>query len=270
MKKNKGIVDYANSFKILGINFFYAGIIIQTLREERLIEVLLSIRHNLIARIKAPTLQSCRHKIDTYNSGLIILDKVTGMQFNARKQAIIRHKTFSVAGEYGQPGARIVIWNKARMRLFDPYKSKRVFHIHAMEYLGEDNYAVTTGDSKKYLDILRIDWASCYLLHRLEHFGAGYTALLMVDGQLWGGSDFAERSNFIVKLTGGRRIFYLPKNCYGQYVLDIISSGKNELIVFTKKLNSNHGSRVVFSMNSLEFVETNLILINEINYHESV
>jgi hypothetical protein len=162
----------------------------------------------------------------------------------------------TVAAEHGEPGARILVVDSGRARVFDPYGAS-VWHLHALVHLRDDLYAVSTGDATKALDVMRITSDRCELLERLVHHCGGFTGMSVHAGALWVGSDLSERANFIAPLTGPR--YFLPRDCVREYVIRLRSTGPTRLEVITKRLRTGQGHALVFCTATRKFIAANPI-----------
>jgi hypothetical protein len=71
---------------------------------------------------------------------------------------------------------------------------------------------VSTGDTRKFLDLWTVSRGGMSFTRRLRQRLAGFTAAVEVNGDYFFGSDFSSRPNFIETL-GGRRYFF-PEKAY--------------------------------------------------------
>lgn len=263
---DKGIVRYARNFTIFGVNAFYIGILVKTCREGRLLELAASLCHhvqNFFSGVEDP-----REATDesTY-CDLIYAFDLKRERFFARRQGVWSGNGMTVACEYEQPGARIMVLHNGNARIFRPYAGTGVWHLHALAHLGGDHFAVSTGDTIKALDIFRITPSECTLLRRAVSRLAGYTAMLNHNGSLWGGSDFTERPNFLTMPDEGRK-YFLPKSCIKEYVTHITALDADRLLVFSRRLGTLQGHALIFCTAERKFTACNAIDVCD--FHENV
>ncbi len=88
---------------------------------------------------------------------------------------------------------------------------KGVRHIHAISPKRQDIY-VTTGDSRKLLDLWAIEGSKLKFLKRVRKRWSGYTAMVELNGDYYFGTDFSNRPNYIETLTGKK--YFFPEKAY--------------------------------------------------------
>lgn len=259
--KKLSVLSYARSCRFLGVNFFWLGIVIAVVRERRTIELLHSIWceiRYLTRPVAFPGAVTGRHDF----SSVYTRFTVGGDTLVAREQSIVRHPDLVVAGEYGGPGARVLVGSRGKVRIFSPYDNDRlVWHIHAICHVCGDTYLVTTGDSRKYADLVIINAQECRISKRLFGRIGGFTAVVHVNGTLWGGSDLSERVNYVRNLSTND-MYFLPERGFGTYVIGLERSD-GALLVATKKLGSSDGYIFVFSLEQLKFTAGNKMTVHE-------
>jgi hypothetical protein len=119
-----------------------------------------------------------------------------------------------LAGEYGSPGARLFLLTPDRVRVNSFYETcMGVRHIHAVHMLDEQNFVVTTGDSRKFLDLWSIENGELFFKRRLMSYFGGFTACARVGRDHYFGTDFSSRPNYIYRLRD-RKKFYFPRPAF--------------------------------------------------------
>ena len=259
----KGITTRAADFAPFGIRSKPIGLIWYTIRERRLIELFVSLFYVLQSAIAAKRVASRETGVGSYDEVFQHYALAGGGRLVARRNSVVERADRLIAGEYGQPGARILYRTAAAEMLFDPYANDAgVWHIHAILPLADGRFLVATGDRKKYLDLMEIDAAGCRIHKRIERLCAGYTGMARHGDDIWAGSDFSERANFIKKVGGSRKHF-LPAACAKNYVIGIDSVDRSHLLVITRRLNSYAGYALLFDTIGQSFVAGNPIAIGE-------
>lgn len=267
LSPTKGIVDFANKFTLFGFHAFYIGILIQCVRERRVRELLATGLRMFWYWVKpVPTPKS----ITNLTRYLEIHERFSLHQDTpliARRQAVWRDGDMMIAGEYGKPGARLLVIVNSEQVIYRPYqKSVGVQHIHAIARLEGPYFLVSTGDTSKRLDLFKITGKECTLLSCISPSLAGFTAISVVENEIWVGSDFSERANFISKMsahTYAETTYYLPKNCVREFVISISPYDENRLLVVTARLNQTYGHALIFCRIDHEFIAANKIQIDE-------
>lgn len=263
MAPAKGITTRAANFAPLGIRSKAIGLLWYTIRERRLIELFVSLFYVLQSAIATKRVVTRETRVKSYDEVFQHYTLADGRQLVARRNSIVERADTLIAGEYGQPGARIFYRSAGTEILFEPYADDPgVWHIHAILPLAEGRFLVATGDSKKYLDIMEIDAANCRVRKRIERFCAGYTGLARHGDDIWVGSDFSERANFIKRLGDSRKHF-LPAACAKNYVVGLDSVDPSHVLVVTRRLNSFAGYALLFDTVGRAFVAGNPIAIGE-------
>lgn len=125
------------------------------------------------------------------------------------------------AGEYGDRGARIARITRDNCFVNEFYcHDPRVRHIHALQELdGSKVFLVSTGDSRKVLDLWSGSGDVPRYARRLRKRLAGYTAAVRVNGEIYFGTDFSGRPNYIETLSGFK--FPFPEPAYRRYVVTL-------------------------------------------------
>lgn len=263
MAPAKGIITRAADFALFGVRAKPIGLIWYTIRERRLTELVVSLLYVLqfaVTARRGVSRETCVHAHDEVFQHYALAQ---GGRLIARRNSIVETADGLIAGEYGQPGARILYRSAAGESLFEPYATDPgVWHIHAILPMADGRFLVATGDSKKYLDLMEIGAGGCRIHKRIERFCAGYTGMARHGDEIWAGSDFSERANFIKRL-GRRRKHFLPPSCARNYVIAIDSVDPSHLLVITRRLNSFMGDALLFDTVGQSFVAGNPIAIGE-------
>ncbi len=266
--RHKGIVDFANEFHIFGIRAFYVGILIQCFRERRVWELVVTGFRSVLYWANPVTIPRQTTHLRQFQEVHERLPIGDSTHLIARRQAVSRENGLLIAGEYGKPGARLLVVSQGTGQVYQPFQGDTgVQHIHAIANLKGPYYLISTGDTSKRLDVLRISDNECTLTKTIFSSLAGFTAISVVDDEIWLGSDFSERVNFIARLSSNLDLcftYYLPRNCVREFVISISPYGQHELLVITARLNQSYGHALIFCRKNNEFVSANRIEIDEI------
>ncbi|MBN6512091.1 hypothetical protein [Acinetobacter pittii] len=257
--ENKGILNPTNKVKIFGRNFFVLQVIFGVVREKRVFEFIWGIYCFL--RYKAKKSKNYKKNLDEVRVSKFKILEVGDERIVSRSWVI--NENFKIYVEYGQPGARIIFKNNKVMKIYDPYKDDcGIYHIHNIIHLYADKYLVSTGDSSKYLDEFVINRNECRILKRhLKHLG-GFTASININSCILMGTDFSYRPNYIFNFSNGEK-YFLPKEAWLEYIIDIEEIDSNSIEIFTKQLNENIGHKLLFNISSKSFISVVEITINE-------
>ena len=257
----RGILGFARSYSLFGIKFFWLGVFLGILRERRCAEVIHSICCEFLFQLRPVRFPESPTKQLQVNCVFLKFETPNG-NFLSRKECVIRCGQISIACEYGQPGSRILVTDGNHVRIFAPYADDPlVWHIHAICHVADDRYIVTTGDSRKYADLMTINMDGCRIVRRLYHRLGGFTALVNINGHIWAGSDLSERVNYIRNITTSKT-YFLPERAFGAYVVNIVQED-GKLSIVTKKLNCDSGYVFTFDLAMQHFTAGNKIIINE-------
>lgn len=264
VRERKGIVQFAASYSIFGFRSFWLGVVIGSIRERRLLELGYGAYCYLHEPFFRQIMPGAQTDTSEYRALHLMFYPAEGRPLRAREQSVIIHGDSLIAGEYGAPGARIYVRDPGGEAVHEPYADDAgVYHIHSIRMIGASRYLVSTGDTRKYLDEFYITQSECRVLRRWRVVLGGYTALRHIHGNLWAGSDFAERPNHLVNLDTREKI-YLPKQARKEYVLDIQQASRDRARVFTKKLGSARGHVFLFDTKNRNFVAGNGISVHEV------
>lgn len=120
-----------------------------------------------------------------------------------------------VVGEYFE-GKRVFMVGEGFCHEFRHYcRQPDVRHIHSVASRGS-HLLVSTGDARKALDIWQLRDGGLVFTKRLRKHSAGFTAAAGTGRQLYFGTDFSSRPNWIE--TMNRRRFPFPRDSYLCYV----------------------------------------------------
>ena len=259
--ENKGILSPENEIKIFGKNLIYLQIIKGVIKEKRFIESL----WGGYCFIRYPT-----SNLVNYTENLSKVINVEFIKFGFDNFDFLTRKVVSnqhsiICGEYGSPGARILYLNEClrKPKVYDPYiKDPGIYHIHDVLPLEGDRYLVSTGDSNKYLDEMIINEYSCKILKRhLRHLG-GFTASISIGNRVILGTDFSYRPNYLMDFYSGDK-YFLPKQVWLEYIIDIKLLEPSTLVITTKKLNQPEGHIVNFCLMKNIFYSAEKVTIRE-------
>lgn len=267
--KIKGIVDHSSNYSLFGLRLPFIGLILGVIREKRYIEAFYGIYCEIFYK---PGICAIYPKSNNaYKSEFYAID-VNNIKLNYRSESMYCNNGTFIAGEYGQPGARILFKKNNITKLFDPYlNDSRVFHIHSICHFKDDLFLIAVGDTAKYLDLIEINENECIIKKRIfKHFG-GFTSLLNINGKIWAGTDFSRRPNYIIEIQTGKK-YFLPNIAFRQYVLNIQSINDKLLKITTKELNNMKGCELYFNTHELIFqscCEINVIESTKL-YHNNL
>lgn len=264
--ENKGILNPRNKVKIFGMNIFLLQVIFGIVREKRVLEFIWGIY--CFIRYKQKKSKNYIENLDEVKLSKFKILKINGEKIISRSWVL--NEDFKIYVEYGQPGAKIIFKNNRVIKIYDPYKDDcGIYHIHNIIHLYDDKYLVSTGDSNKYLDEFIINENECKFLKRhLKHLG-GFTAASDVNGCILMGTDFSYRPNYIFNFKS-REKYFLPKEAWLEYIIDIEKNNSNCIEIFTKQLNKKIGHKLLFSIASKAFISVSKITIREEFSHETL
>ena len=235
----------------------YPMILVETIRRGRVIEAIYGV---LCFAIRKPGRVEGDLRIETgqllpylqYGETTTIKD-LQGEIFSTRVASIHEGEDTIIAGEYAFPGARIYVKKGKLERYYEPYASyPGVLHIHSLTKIADDLFFVSTGDTSKFLDVLRINEVECRIVKRCQSFLGGYTSGLRISDRTYFGSDFSFRPNFILCLET-REKHFLPRLSWLNIVISIREFEADKLMIFTRKLYSASGTVLVFERSTKKF-----------------
>lgn len=135
---------------------------------------------------------------------------------SARIESIWQDNVRLIIGEYGEH-PRIAYVTPESCFISDYYLHvPGVKHIHSiLRYGDSEEFLVSTGDSRKFLDLWSARSRKIEFVRRLRKRLAGFTAAVKVNGQYYFGTDFSGRPNSISSLEGKK--FFFPRKAYKLY-----------------------------------------------------
>ena len=138
---------------------------------------------------------------------------------SARAESVCDNGNHLVIGEYGE-SPRIAYVTPNACVVSEHYRhDPGVRHIHSIESYGDSGeFLVSTGDSRKFLDLWVASEGEARFVRRLKSHLAGFTAAIRVNGEYYFGTDFSSRPNWIETLAGAR--YFFPQKAYRLHVTD--------------------------------------------------
>ena len=130
----------------------------------------------------------------------------------ARTEGIALLNGSLIIGEYAINSARIAVATADACYINDYYNFvSGVRHIHSIHKKDDSGHIyVTTGDSRKMLDLWMVKEGKPEFVKRIKKRLTGYTAIINLNGRFYFGTDFSRRPNYIETLEG-RKYFFPPK-----------------------------------------------------------
>ncbi len=264
--KDKGILNPKNKVSIFGLNFLALQILVGLIREKRIIEFAWGLY--CLFRYQSKKINDYKVDLESYDYSMSIRINVGGFDITCRSLSC--NGSSKVYAEYSQPGARLIYVNADSVKVYDPYANDLgVYHIHDIINIESDRYLVSTGDSSKYLDEFIINSQCCQRVKRhLKHLG-GFTASIKTEKNIFLGTDFTHRPNYLLDYYS-RVKYFLPKQVWLEYIINIKYEEQNVLTVITKKLNCNIGHKVIFCTLKKRFISAMKISIIDKEIHETI
>jgi hypothetical protein len=154
--------------------------------------------------------------IELYGGYFKVADLPADFQL-ARRESIWLDGKRLIIGEYGE-NSRLACINPESCVVSTYYRQvPGVRHIHAVQPYGDrGEFLVSTGDSRKFLDLWVVEGGKLSFVTRLRSRLAGYTAAAKVNGEYYFGTDFSGRPNFICTLGGAQ--YFFPEKAYNLHV----------------------------------------------------
>jgi hypothetical protein len=166
-------------------------------------------------------------------------------QIVIRSHGACRVGDFTVVGEYGERAARLFLLSGDALRSRDDYvHCAGVRHIHCVHPLDDRRFLVTTGDSSRFLDRWVIERGRLRFDKRLMRFLGGFTAAARVGGEIYLGTDYSGRPNYLMRLSDHRR-FYLPADGYLQWIVRMEVVADRYVLVLSKELDLLGSARAI-------------------------
>ena len=253
---NKPITSYIADFKTSKNPKYLIIAIFLLFKQKRVFELFFGIVCNIIYRpgklinsnpiIINNILDSCNtflfsHKvfnrdelIHMFNNKFAI-EKIPQNFFGARSETIVINDNYLIIGEYSEFGKRILIITFNECFVNDYYNSfKDVRHIHSI-YQHENNLYITTGDIAKFIDLWTVMNTKISFSKHLKKKLAGYTAITVIDNELYLGSDFSTRPNYIERLSDEKKFFF-PRKAFKMYTVAFLKFEHQYIVSLNKEL----------------------------------
>lgn len=172
------------------------------------------------------------------------MDQLPADFAGSRWEGVARGPDFVALGEYEMPAKRVFIVTRTECHLVDHYvHDPKVLHIHALCYDPDtDSLLISTGDASKVLDSWDVHEGKAVFRERLRDRFAGHTGLLKVGAEVYLGTDFSSRPNYIETLTGSR--YYFPRAAFRSYVVRFLAIGRY-LLSMNKEIEPLGGKLVI-------------------------
>jgi hypothetical protein len=214
-------------------------------RAERDEEALISVLRQSSARIAFRTL-SRTQLLELYGRDFCVRELPDDFQ-GARCESICQGVGFLLIGEYGEDSRLAYVTPRACV-VSDAYRRvPGVRHIHSIvwgETAGE--FFVSTGDTRKLLDLWTVADGGLRFVRRVRHRLAGFMAAARVSGEYYFGTDFSGRPNYIETMGGSKYFFPAKANrlfvaafkvFFGRYLVSInteleVVGGRKALSIF--------------------------------------
>jgi hypothetical protein len=154
---------------------------------------------------------------------------------SARAESVCDNGDHLIIGEYGE-SPRIACVTRSACLVSEHYcQVAGVRHIHSIQRYGDSgDFLVSTGDSKKFLDLWVAGGSQPMFVRRLRKHMAGFTAAIRVNGEYYFGTDFSGRPNWIETMGGSR--YFFPQKAYRLQVTDFHAFLDRYLLVFNTEL----------------------------------
>ncbi|MFO7626901.1 MAG: hypothetical protein R6V62_06565 [Candidatus Fermentibacteraceae bacterium] len=146
----------------------------------------------------------------------------------------------TVIGEYFEEKRIFLVGNGSCRESRHYHGQPDVRHIHSVVSRGGD-LLVSTGDARKALDLWRVEKGHPVFKKRLRKHSAGYTAAAAARREIYFGTDFSSRANWIETL-GGRRHPY-PGDSYRCYV-EAMQCIDDRFVVSVNKSKLERGRKI--------------------------
>ena len=168
----------------------------------------------------------------------------------SRIEGIVYDKNFLILGEYGEYGAadsaKIALINHNTCVVYDFYNHlSGVVHIHSIHRHHDSEILVSTGDTKKLLDLWVVDANELKFKRRIKKRLAGYTAACKVCGKDFFGTDFSGRPNYIETLDGKK--YFFPLKAYRMFVVAFYTFFDRYIVSINSEM-SQFGARKTLSI----------------------
>lgn len=151
----------------------------------------------------------------------IVVEDLPGVgpqHFRTRLESIAQKGDSVLLGEYASDSARMVLLSRSGVLVSTYYNGQNgVRHLHSIAEGEGDNVFVSTGDSTKRLDEWEIHSGKMYFRRSIIRYTGGFTASAKVRGELYFGTDFSGRPNYLLRMSD-RRKFPLPRPAFSHFV----------------------------------------------------
>lgn len=161
-----------------------------------------------------------------------------------RIHALAEYEAHTFLGEYAEDSARLYVRSPERVRIFAPYdRDPGVRHIHLVHAHNGAIY-IATGDSRKYLDKFHYRGGQLHHIARVKKWFGGFTAGCSIGGQLYLGTDFSGRPNYIYCLETRER-FPFPRPAFFKYCAVMLPIEDRYIICVNRSLPYSAPQRVI-------------------------
>lgn len=169
-----------------------------------------------------------------------------------RAHGACRVGRFTVVGEYGERAARLFLLSADSVRCEDHYERCRgVRHIHCVLPVDRHHFLVSTGDTARYLDRWVIHKGRMRFERTLMRYLGGFTAGVRLGKDMYLGTDFSGRPNYLMRLSDRRR-FYLPAGAFLHWIVRMEAVAGRYVAVLGKELDVLGGARSICIFDSRE------------------
>jgi hypothetical protein len=166
-------------------------------------------------------------------------------QVGIRSHGACKVGEYTVVGEYGERAARLFLLSGDEMSACDDYMHcPGVRHIHCVHPIDDSRFLVSTGDSARFLDRWVIERGKLRVEKRLMRYFGGFTAAARVGDEIYLGTDFSGRPNYLMRLSDHRR-FYLPAIAFRQWIVRMEAIAGRYILVLSKELDLLGSARAI-------------------------
>lgn len=185
------------------------------------------------------------------------INKLPDVFGGTRSMSIIETEDKLIMGEYDEDddSSRIAMLTADSCYINDHYMgASGIRHIHSLQAYDDTHMVVATGDRLKVLDLWTNKDNKLMFSKRLIRFLAGYTAMIKIDGELYSGTDFSSRPNYIEMES--REKFFFPEPAYRMYVMSFHAYKNRYLLSLNSSLDEyGHGKTLsIFDTKTKQFV----------------
>jgi hypothetical protein len=185
------------------------------------------------------------------------INKLPEVFGGTRSMSIIETENKLIMGEYDEDNdsSRIATLTADSCHINDNYMGMSgIRHIHSLQTYDKEHIIVATGDRLKVLDLWTNKDNKLSFSKRLIRFLAGYTAMIKVDGELYSGTDFSSRPNYIE--MENRNKFFFPEPAYMMYVMSFHAYKDRYLLSLNSSLDEYGSGKTlsIFDTKNKQFV----------------